>query len=249
MRVALFVPCYVDQLGPDVAWAALELLEKLGLDVDVPDAQTCCGQPLINTGASAAAEPLAHNFDALIRDYEHVVSPSGSCVATLRQHGRWFGERARPRVYELSEFLLDVLGAASFDVEFPFRVALHQSCHALRELGLGAASELAALPVEQRAQDRARTLLAGVRGLNLVEPARVDECCGFGGGFCIAEADVSARMGQDRVEDFAQAGAEVITSTDLSCLLHLDGVLRRQGRNIAVMHLAQILAGRKPCTL
>jgi L-lactate dehydrogenase complex protein LldE len=247
MRVALFVPCYVDQLCPDVALAALELLEAAGLEVAVPEGQTCCGQALINSGAAAAARPLAASFQAVFGDYEHVVCPSGSCVATLRQHGHWLGApagHAGERVKELSEFLVDVLGIRRFDVSFPFRVALHQSCHALRELGLAPSSELCTQPPAERASDRVRTLLGGVQGVTLVEPERRDECCGFGGSFCVGEAAVSARMGQDRIADFEQAGAEVVTSGDASCLLHLSGLLRRQHKPLAVMHIAQILAGR-----
>jgi L-lactate dehydrogenase complex protein LldE len=249
MRVALFVPCYVDQLCPDVALSALELLEAQGLDVDVPDGQTCCGQVLINSGGAAAARPLAARFQQLFGEHEHIVCPSGSCVATLRQHAHWLGAppgHAGTRVKELSEFLVDVLGVRELGVSFPHRVALHQSCHGLRELGLAPSSELCTLPREQRGQDRVRALLGGVRELELVEPARSDECCGFGGSFCVGEAAVSARMGQDRIADFERAGAEVITSSDMSCLLHLSGLLRRQHKPLAVMHVAQILAGRTP---
>lgn len=249
MRVALFVPCYVDQLCPDVALAALELLEAQGLEVDVPEGQTCCGQVLINAGGARAARPLAARFEQLFGEHEHIVCPSGSCVATLRQHAHWLGAppgNAGTRVKELSEFLVDVLGVRELGVSFPHRVALHQSCHALRDLGLAPSSELCTVPREQRASDRVRTLLAGVRELELVEPERQDECCGFGGSFCVSEAAVSARMGQDRIADFERAGAEVVTSSDMSCLLHLSGLLRRQDKRLAVMHVAQILAGRPP---
>jgi L-lactate dehydrogenase complex protein LldE len=247
MRVALFVPCYVDQLCPDVALSALELLEAQGIEVVVPEAQTCCGQALINSGAASAARPLAASFQALFGEFEHVVCPSGSCVATLRQHEHWLGAapgHAGARVKELCEFLVDVLGAPRFEVSFPFRVGLHQSCHALRELGLAASSELCTVPPEQRASDRVRTLLGGVQGITLVDPQRRDECCGFGGSFCVGEAAVSARMGSDRITDFERAGAEVVTSSDMSCLMHLSGLLRRQRKPLAVMHIAQILAGR-----
>jgi L-lactate dehydrogenase complex protein LldE len=249
MRVALFVPCYVDQLCPDVALSALELLEALGLEVVVPDGQTCCGQVLINGGSAAAARPLAANFQALFAEHEHVVCPSGSCVATLRQHAHWFGAPAGhpgTRVQELCEFLVDVVGVRELDVAFPFRVALHQSCHALRELGLAPSSELCTLPPAARATDRVRMLLSAVRGASVVELERRDECCGFGGSFCVGEAEVSARMGEDRIADFERAGAEVVTSGDASCLLHLSGLLRRQNKPLAVMHIAQILAGRPP---
>lgn len=243
-RVALFVPCYIDQLYPDVAWATLGLLEARGLSVDVPRAQTCCGQPLINMGAVSAARALGENFSATFGGYDYVVCPSGSCTATLHRQARLRGAQpaSSPRVLELCQFLVDVLGVERFDVSFPHRVGLQESCHGLRELGLGRPSELG--PGVARVNP-ARELLAGVRHLTLVAPERADECCGFGGSFCIVEPDVSARMGTDRLDGFARAGAEVVTSGDMSCLMHLGGLMRKQARPLAVMHIAQILAGRR----
>ena len=237
------MPCYIDQLYPDVAWAALELLEAQGLRVEVPAGQTCCGQPLINTGAVAAGRALGGAFEATFRDYDYVVCPSGSCAATLHRQERLRGARpgSSARVLELCQFLVDVLGVRRFDVSFPYRVALQESCHGLRELGLGRPSELgpgADMP------NPARELLAGVRDLTLVEPERGDECCGFGGSFCVVEPDVSARMGTDRIDGFMRAGAEIVTCGDMSCLTHLAGLTRRQARPLGVMHIAQILSGR-----
>jgi L-lactate dehydrogenase complex protein LldE len=242
-RVALFVPCYIDQLYPGVGWAALELLEAHGITADVLDDQTCCGQPLINTGAVAAAQPLFERFAATFRDYEHVVCPSGSCCATLRRgllHAP--SPPARPAVFELCEYLVEVLGVERIDASFPHRVVLHQSCHALRELGLGLPSELGggAAPRE----NPGRKLLRSLRDVTLVEPERGDECCGFGGSFCITEASLSGRMGRDRVDDLARSGATVVTSLDMSCLMHLSGVSRRERRPLAFMHIAEVLAGR-----
>jgi L-lactate dehydrogenase complex protein LldE len=242
-KVALFVPCYIDQLYPGVAWASLELLEAHGVRVEVPAQQTCCGQPLINTGAVAAARQLADGFDACFSAYEHVVCPSGSCTATLQRqlsHGR--RGQAAVSVFELCEFLVDVLGVQQVAATFPHRVVLHQSCHALRELGLGTPSELGG---GARARENpGRSLLAGVHGLELVEPERQDECCGFGGSFCLTEAGVSTRMGEDRLLDFERAGAEVVTSLDMSCLMHLSGLSRRQKRPLEFMHIAEVLMGR-----
>ncbi len=242
-RVALFVPCYVDQLYPGVAWASLELLEAHGAEVHVPAEQTCCGQPLINTGAVAAAQPLAERFADTFGGFEYVVCPSGSCAATLhRQLSRARTVRAAPRVFELCEFLVDVLAVERLSVSFPHRVALHQSCHALRELGLGVPSELG--PGAWTRENPGRRLLSAVRGLTLVEPTRRDECCGFGGSFCLTEPGVSTRMGADRLSDFERAGARVVTSLDVSCLMHLSGVSRRQGRPLELMHISEVLTGR-----
>lgn len=241
-KVALFVPCYIDQLYPEVAWASLQLLEAHGVEVEVPSQQTCCGQPLINTGAVAAARSLGGAFSTCFSEYEHVVCPSGSCTATLHRqlsHGRP-GHGTR-RVYELCEFLVDVLGVQHVDASFPRRVALHQSCHALRDLGLGTPSELGAgAPVRE---NPGRVLLSAVRGIELVEPERRDECCGFGGSFCLTEAGVSTRMGEDRLLDFERAGADVVTSLDMSCLMHLSGLSRRQRRPLEFMHIAEVLVG------
>jgi L-lactate dehydrogenase complex protein LldE len=242
-KVALFVPCYIDQLYPGVAWAALELLERMGVDAEVPAEQTCCGQPLINTGGVVAAGPLIARFERSFRGYDYVVCPSGSCCATLESElARRHGEAGAPRVFELCQFLIEVLGVNSIEASFPHRVVLHQSCHALRELGLGTPSELGGGGPQR--ENPGRQLLAMVQGLSLVEPERSDECCGFGGSFCLMEAGVSSRMGQDRLADFESAGAEIVTSLDMSCLMHLSGLSRRRGQRLAFMHIAEVLVGR-----
>ncbi len=241
-RVALFVPCYLDQLYPGVAWACLELLEAQGVDVHVPAQQTCCGQPLINTGAVRAAQRLAPRFAEVFAGYDQVVCPSGSCTAALHRQLAGLGSGAGPRVFELCEFLVDVVGVERLEASFPHRVLLHQSCHALRELGLGAPSELGGSGGGR--ENPGRKLLGLVRDLTLVEPERSDECCGFGGSFCIAEPSVSTRMGEDRVADFERAGAEVVTSLDMSCLMHLSGLARRRQRGPGFMHIAEVLMGR-----
>lgn len=246
LRVGLFVPCYIDQIFPEVAVATVELLEGLGVQVDFPEAQTCCGQMLSNPGFAAEAAPVARRFLDVFAGYETVVCPSGSCVAMVRHHYRTLlGDSAaldamRGRVFELCEFLTDGLGLESVSGRFPFRVGLHQSCHGLRELALAPASETA-LAI----RDRVRGLLGGVEGLSLVELQRPDECCGFGGSFSVDEEAVSAMMGRDRVRDHEAAGAEVITSVDMSCLMHLDGVIRRRGVGPRVMHIAELLAAAR----
>jgi L-lactate dehydrogenase complex protein LldE len=244
-KVALFVPCYIDQLYPGVAWASLELLERSGVDVDVPAEQTCCGQPLINTGGVSAARPLIERFERLFSGYDYVVCPSGSCCATLEAElAREHGGPAPLRIFELCEFLVEVLGVQRVEASFPHRVLLHQSCHALRELGLGTPSEQGG--GGERRENPGRKLLATVKGLSLVDPARSDECCGFGGSFCLMEAGVSSRMGEDRLVDFEGAGAEIVTSLDMSCLMHLSGLSRRRGQRLAFMHIAEVLVGRPP---
>lgn len=243
-RVGLFIPCYVDQLFPQVGMATVRLLERLGVEVDFPEQQTCCGQPMANTGCTDEARPLAFKFLQIFKDYEYVVCPSGSCAAMVRHHydeylaGQPGFESLREKTYELCEFLTDVLKVDKLAGRFPYRVGLHQSCHGLRELRLGSSSEIVG-----PAFGKARQLLELIDGLQLVELERPDECCGFGGTFAVNEAAVSAMMGQDRVRDHEQAGAEVLTANDMSCLMHLDGLIRREGKPIRVMHVAEILAG------
>lgn len=251
MRVGLFVPCYIDQLYPDVGFASLELLKAHGVQVEVPAGPACCGQLLTNRGAVAAARPLATDFETAFSGFDYVVCPSGSCSAALHHHAGWFGtpsSGAARRVYELCQFLVQVLGVErsggpASRVRFPYKVALHESCHGLRELGLGRPSELGGMAARASASP-ARALLEQLPALTLVEPERTDECCGFGGSFSVVEPQVSARMGSDRLGDFERAGAEVVTSADMSCLMHLSGLSERQGRPLRVMHVAQVLMGR-----
>jgi L-lactate dehydrogenase complex protein LldE len=244
MRVGLFVPCYVDQLRPQVGLAALALLEQQGLDVVFPAAQTCCGQPLLNAGSAREARALAARFLDVFAGFDHVVCPSASCVATVVHHYRdLLGaspglDAVAARTHELCAFLVGVLGVDAIAGRFPHRVGLHGSCHALRQLRHGPASERIAPP----APDPLRKLLASLDGIRFAELARKDECCGFGGIFAVEEEAVSRRMGLDRLDDHARGGAEVITSTDVSCLLHLEGLARRQGRGPRLLHAAEILA-------
>ena len=247
-NVALFVPCYVDQLRPAVGLAALELLEERGFAVAVPGDAACCGQPFLTAGAARDAARLAERFVRVFARYDAVVAPSGSCVATLRRHlahlvpsdeARSLGERT----FELCEFLFAQADSASGTKpprSFPHRVALHASCHALRELRLGTPSETREPP----RIDPARELLGSVAGIELVPLARADECCGFGGVFAVEEEAVSCRMALDRLADQRAARAEVVTSTDISCLLQLEGVAKRRGIPIRAFHVAEILAGR-----
>lgn len=246
MAVALFVPCYIDQFYPDVAIATLELLERLGVEVVYPPGQTCCGQPMANTGCFDETAPVARRFVDLFADYETIVCPSGSCTSMIRNHfDAYFPSdddkfrHVTGRTFELCEYLHDELRVQQLDTSFPHRVSLHNSCHGLRELRLGESTE-SMVP----RPDKVRSVLNLVGDIQWRMPQRSDECCGFGGTFAVNEADVSASMGRDRVADHIQAGSEVLASADMSCLMHLEGIIRREQQPIRVMHVAQILVGR-----
>jgi L-lactate dehydrogenase complex protein LldE len=248
MDVDLFIPCYVDQLAPDIGLATVEVLERLGCRVRFDARQTCCGQPFVTTGAQAEAERLAQRHAEVFARAEAIVCPSASCVATVRhRYGGLLGEaEARAlaaRTFELGEFLVRVLNRSDVGARFPHRVALLESCHGLRELELGWPSERTARPTHSGVTE---TLLRGVAGLELCEVARRDECCGFGGAFSVEYPELSGRIGRAKLAALAQSGAEFVTGTDASCLLHLDGLRRREGAGPRVLHLAQILASREP---
>jgi L-lactate dehydrogenase complex protein LldE len=237
---ALFVPCYIDQFYPRVGLAAAEVLERHGVRVTFPEDQTCCGQPMANSGCQDDARPLAEKFLRIFGAHEYVVCPSGSCTSMVRNHyGPLLGDRAAElhgKVFELCEFLHDVVKAQPRG-RFAARVGLHQSCHGLRELRLGSGTERI-VP----ARDKVRDLLGGIEGLELVELQRPDECCGFGGAFAIDEEAVSCRMGRDRIADHERGGAEVIAAGDMSCLMHLEGLIRRDKKPLRVLHVAELLA-------
>ena len=245
-RIGLFIPCYVDQLYPQVGLATWRVLRRLGLDVHFPEQQTCCGQPMANSGCAEDARPLAERFLAIFGGYDHVVAPSGSCVSMVRNHyGQWLEgtsgfEHLRTHTFELCEYLTDIVRVGRVDGDFPFKVGLHMSCHGLRELRMGRSSERMDAPFNKVSQ-----LLAGLRGIELVELSRPDECCGFGGTFAVAEEAVSCLMGRDRIADHEKAGAQVIAGFDMSCLMHLDGLIQREKRPLRVMHVAEILEQAK----
>ncbi|MEU6106628.1 (Fe-S)-binding protein [Streptomyces flaveolus] len=243
MRVALFATCVNDALYPSTAIATVKVLERLGVEVDFPAAQTCCGQPQYNTGYRRATEPLVRRMARAFDGYDHVVTPSGSCVAMVRDNYPRIGAKAAaegrgqelagaaaslvPRVVELTEFLVDVLGVTDVGAYFPHTVTYHPSCHGLRMLGLG---------------DRPRRLLQAVEGLELIELPGAEECCGFGGTFAVKNADVSEAMGDDKVRNALSTSAEVLCGADNSCLMHIGGMLRRQDAPQRALHLAEILA-------
>ena len=244
MKVGLFIPCYVDQFYPRVGMATVAILEHFGVHYEFPQAQTCCGQPMANSGCMPEAKPLAEKFIQVFAEYDYVVAPSGSCVSMVRNHyeeyfdhGNTQAQRVREHTLELSEFLTSVLGIKSTAGSFPHQVGIHQSCHGLRELRLASSSE-----VMLRRDDLLRGLLSELDGIRFSTLSRNDECCGFGGTFAVAEEAVSCMMGVDRVADHLAAGTEVLTAGDMSCLMHLDGIIRRQKHKLRVVHFAEILA-------
>lgn len=238
MRIGLFIPCYVDQFYPSAGIATLKILEKLGYDVSFPLNQTCCGQPMANAGFAAYTHEVTELFIKNFAGFDYIVSPSGSCVLHTKEHLSHHAENYNIplKIYELCEFLIDIAQLERLQASFPFKVGLHAGCHGLRGLRLANASEL-----NESLYNKPKYLLQKVKGLELVELARPDECCGFGGTFSVTEEAVSVSMGNDRIEDHLSHGAEVITSTDMSCLMHLEGLIRRQKKNVRIMHIAEIL--------
>ena len=241
MTIGLFIPCYVNQFYPNAAKATLQLLKKLGVDVVYPTKQTCCGQPMANSGFEHLTAGCNELFIENFSGFDYIVAPSASCVLHVKEHlhSEKNEERAaviRTKVYELVEFLTDILKVEKLQAVFPHKVGLHHSCHGLRGLCLSQMSELNA-PSFSKPQ----RLLNMVQGLEQISLDRPDECCGFGGTFCIAEEAVSVKMGKDRVADHTKNGAEYITSSDLSCLMHLEGILHRNKSNVKVVHIAEIL--------
>ncbi|MET0789468.1 MAG: (Fe-S)-binding protein [Cellulomonas sp.] len=239
MRVALFATCFNDLMWPETPKAVVRLLRRLGVEVEFPVAQTCCGQMFTNTGYAKEAVPTVRTFVETFAGYDAVVAPSASCVGSVRhQHAdvaRRSGDRAlrtavetvNPKVYELSEFLVDVLGVTDVGAYFPHRVTYHPTCHSLRMLRVG---------------DRPLALLRAVRGIDLVELPAADQCCGFGGTFAMKNSDTSVAMGGDKARHIRATGAEVVVAGDNSCLAQIGGLLSRERSGVRTLHLAEILA-------
>lgn len=237
-RVALFVTCLVDLHRPTVGFAAIRLLEQAGCQVEVPRAQTCCGQPAYNSGDRATARGIARDVLDAFAGYDHVVAPSGSCAGMLKHHlPTLFDDdpnlRARAdalgaRTHELIEFLADVRGMEGVAASYPGTVTYHDACAGLRELGVKA---------------QPRRLLRSVEGLSIAEMADPEVCCGFGGTFCVKYPDISTRMVQDKAADVAATGAGTLLAGDMGCLLNMAGRLHREGSGVRVRHVAEVLAG------
>ncbi len=228
MRVALFATCLTDTFFPSTGQSVVRLLERLGCSVDFPLAQTCCGQMHYNTGYATEAAGLAEQYGRVFEGFDAVVAPSGSCAAMVREvYPKLPSVRTVPATYELSEFLVDVLGVTDVGAYFPHRVTYHPTCHSLRMLGVG---------------DRPLRLLRAVRGLTLVELPEAQSCCGFGGTFAVKNADTSTAMLADKMRAVAETGADVLTAGDNSCLMHIGGGLSRLRAGVHPLHLADILA-------
>ncbi len=246
MRISLFITCYNDLLFPETGKSIVRLLERLGHTVEFPLEQTCCGQMHYNTGYQMEAMPLMRRFVEVFRDAEVVCIPSSSCVAMIRDHYPKMAattddsqhaaavDTLLPRVFELSELLVNKLGVEDVGAYYPHRVTYHASCHSLRSLHL---------------EDLPLRLLRHVRGLELVQLQNVDRCCGFGGTFAVKNGDVSAAMLAEKMRDVENTGAEICTAVDNSCLMHLNGGLHRQRTGIRTVHLAEILASTEAETM
>jgi len=236
MKASLFITCLVDQFRPGVGLAMLRVFDRLGIAYDFPAGQTCCGQPARNAGYEEDARRVGRQFLRAFAGAEAVVAPSGSCVAMVRRHlpalfaegsaDRAAASALAARTHELSEFLVDVLGVEDVGAEFPRRVTYHDSCHLRRELGVA---------------DQPRRLLARVRGLELVEMAASEDCCGFGGLFAVKQPDISAAMGAHKLAHARATGVPAIVACDTGCLLHLGGLAARRGETIEMLHLAEVL--------
>ena len=240
-KVGLFIPCYIDQFYPQVAVATMQLLEKCGCDVSFPLNQTCCGQPMANSGFTNLSKGCDINFVSNFSEFDYIVAPSGSCVLHIKEHLHEEGNKnavqhIRKNIFELTEFLTDVVKVENIDANFPHKVGLHTSCHGQRGLQLSSMSELV-VPSFSKPEK----LLKMVKGLQLCKPKRSDECCGFGGTFCVFEEAVSVKMGKDRIKEHDVNEVEYIASADVSCLMHLEGILKRNKSNVKTIHIAEIL--------
>ncbi|GAB6905820.1 (Fe-S)-binding protein [Desulfosarcina cetonica] len=236
-RVSLFIQCVVDSIYPEVAEAMLRIFERLAIVVDYPDGQTCCGQPAFNAGYRDAARQAARHFIEIFEDAPCIVCPSGSCVAMVRHHyaelfadepaWRTRAAAVAAKTFELTEFLVDVLGVTDLGARWPGRVTYHDSCHLVRTLGV---------------RHQPRQLLAGVHGLELVEMIDSDRCCGFGGTFAVKYPDISTAMVAEKVANILATGAQTVVGCDMVCLMNIEGYLSRHNHAVQVRHIAQILA-------
>ena len=244
MKVALFIPCYIDLIYPKVGIATLELLEKLGVEVVVPTEQTCCGQPMANEGdeehSIKTETQFCKNFENLEVDY--IVGPAGSCVKHVKFHMTAIPQteevqQIRSKTIELVEFIHDVLQIKDFSkIEFPHRIAIHNSCSSIRGLHVASRFEW-----NEPYFNKTEALLKRVKGIDIETIDRPEECCGFGGTFCVTDEAVSAKMGQDKVADYTRHHVEYVVSPDMSCLMHQGGVAARQKSNLKFVHIAQVL--------
>jgi L-lactate dehydrogenase complex protein LldE len=236
-RASLFVTCIVDQLFPKIGMAMAEVLERIGWEVDFPEEQTCCGQPAFNTGYREEARQVARHFLKVFRDAEYIVVPSGSCTSMITHHYEELfhkepehleaTRRIAPRVWEFSKFLLEVARVEDVGAHLERVVTFHDSCHGLRDLGI---------------KEGPRRLLSRVRGLTLKEMDAAEECCGFGGTFSVKFPGISGGMARTKIDSILRTGAELVVGVDASCLMQIEGALKRAGQTVGAMHLAEVLA-------
>lgn len=241
MKIGLFIPCYIDQFFPNVGKATLSILENLGYEVDYPLDQTCCGQPMVNSGFVQEGGAVTDNFRRVFEDYDVVVGPSGSCVHHLVDHEKIGSRSGEPEVFELFSFLYEQQNFPTILKPFPHKVGLHYSCHALRGLHIATSSELVE-PYFSKIQH----VLDAIPDMQIVPLDNVDECCGFGGTFSVFESAVSIDMGERRIDDHLVHEAEYIVSMDSSCLMHLEGIARKRKDNVRFLHLAELVANLWP---
>lgn len=237
-KISLFIQCLVDSMFPDVGDSMVDVFRRLGVSLDYPDAQTCCGQPPLNSGYRREAKVAARRFLQIFEKSEAIVCPSGSCVHMVRHHYPLLfadddpelqkaAKNVAEKCYEFTEYLVDVLGITDVAAEFPAKVTYHDSCHLLRGLGI---------------MDQPRQLLADVRGLEFVEMTGSDICCGFGGTFSVNYPDISTAMVDEKIDNILASGADYVTGCDISCLMNIGGRLSRRKERVQVKHIAEILA-------
>jgi L-lactate dehydrogenase complex protein LldE len=236
--VTLFIQCLVDGIYPEVGEAMVKIFRRLGFDLACPTGQTCCGQPAFNAGYRREAKVAAKHFIEIFETAEAIVCPSGSCVTMVRHHypqlfdddDPWRPRAAQVagKTYELTQYLVDVLGVDDLGAHYDGKITYHDSCHLLRNL---------------RVQDQPRRLLRNVAGADFIEMVDSDKCCGFGGSFAVKYAEISAAMVEDKVNNIIDSGADTVVGCDMGCLMNIQGMLSRKGSDIKVMHVAQILAG------
>lgn len=237
-RIGLFVTCLVDLYRPNVGFAAVKLLEDAGFIVEVPEAQTCCGQPAFNNGDYDSTRAIARQVITAFEHYDYVVGASGSCMGTIKTHypdlfvddPEWSTrvKKLAEKSFELTSFLTDIAGVSSVDARFDANTTYHDSCSGLRELGV---------------KQQPRKLLHSVTGLEITEMSGSETCCGFGGTFCVKFPQISTRLVSDKIENINNTGAEVLLGGDMGCLLNISGRLKRLDKTTRVYHVAEVLAG------
>lgn len=241
MRIGLFIPCYIDLFYPRVGIAVYEFLKRQNLSIDYPPEQTCCGQPIANSGMKQESGKYARRFQKLFAGYDYVVSPSGSCVLHVRKHFNGLSDSGDTmsvsrKTFEFVEFLNDILMIDQIKARFPHKVALVHGCHGLRGLRIESASELGIKRYSKNIK-----FLKQVKGIEIIPYEKEDECCGFGGTFSVFEERLSVRMGMDKLKALEDGGAEYVTSNDMSCMMHLEGLAKRKKVGIKFIHIAEIL--------